>query len=50
MIHTEMQGGLDDDSAGLTAYVLMALLEDESNVVRQGRKRESDLGALFLLF
>ncbi|XP_075883602.1 CD109 antigen-like [Nelusetta ayraudi] len=32
VIHTEMQGGLDDDSAGLTAYVLMALLEDESNV------------------
>lgn len=35
VIHTEMQGGLDDGSAGLTAYVLMALLEDESYVVRK---------------
>lgn len=49
MIHTEMQGGLDGNSAGLTAYVLMALLEDESHVVRQGRRRQSELGALFLL-
>lgn len=38
VIHTEMQGGLDDGSAGLTAYVLTALLEDDSYVVRlQGR-------------
>lgn len=35
VIHTEMQGGLDDGSAGLTAYVSMALLEDESYVVRR---------------
>ncbi|XP_049917736.1 CD109 antigen-like [Epinephelus moara] len=32
LIHTEMQGGLDDGSVGLTAYVLMALLEDETYV------------------
>lgn len=36
VIHTEMQGGLDGGSAALTAYVLMALLEDESYVVSQG--------------
>lgn len=35
MIHTEMQGGLDNGPVALTAYVLMALLEDESYVVRQ---------------
>lgn len=46
VIHTEMQGGLDDGSAGLTAYVLMALLEDESYVVR---KEGPEPGA-FLLF
>ncbi|XP_042356057.1 CD109 antigen-like [Plectropomus leopardus] len=32
LIHTEIQGGLDNGSVGLTAYVLMALLEDESYV------------------
>lgn len=36
LIHTEMQGGLDNGTVALTAYVLMALLEDESNVVRKG--------------
>lgn len=46
VIHTEMQGGLDSSSAGLTAFVLMALLEDDSYVVRLGRKRESELAAL----
>ncbi|KAG8013590.1 hypothetical protein GBF38_022041, partial [Nibea albiflora] len=30
LIHTEMQGGLDNGPVALTAYVLMALLEDES--------------------
>uniref|UniRef100_A0A8C2Z6S3 CD109 molecule n=2 Tax=Cyclopterus lumpus TaxID=8103 RepID=A0A8C2Z6S3_CYCLU len=30
LISTEMQGGLDGGSVGLTAYVLMALLEDDS--------------------
>ncbi|XP_047197493.1 CD109 antigen-like [Hippoglossus stenolepis] len=30
LIHTEMQGGLDNSSVGLTAYVLIALLEDET--------------------
>eukprot|EP00066_Takifugu_rubripes_P028231 XP_011617497.1 PREDICTED: CD109 antigen-like [Takifugu rubripes] len=34
LIHTEMQAGLDDAPVALTAYVLMALLEDESYVVR----------------
>ncbi len=33
LIHTEMQGGLDDGPVALTAYVLMALLEDESYAV-----------------
>ncbi|KAM4723448.1 CD109 antigen [Anableps anableps] len=28
LIHTEMQGGLDDSSVALTAYVLLAFLED----------------------
>ncbi|XP_070776881.1 CD109 antigen-like [Enoplosus armatus] len=32
LIHTEMQGGLDNSPVALTAYVLMALLEDESYV------------------
>uniref|UniRef100_A0A3Q4AFB4 Uncharacterized protein n=1 Tax=Mola mola TaxID=94237 RepID=A0A3Q4AFB4_MOLML len=35
LIHTEMQGGLDDGPVALTAYVLMALLEDNSYVVSQ---------------
>ncbi|XP_060919349.1 CD109 antigen [Labrus mixtus] len=30
LIHTEMQGGLDGGSVALTAYVLIALLEDET--------------------
>ncbi|XP_039994174.1 CD109 antigen-like isoform X2 [Xiphias gladius] len=30
LIHTEMQGGLDNGPVALTAYVLMALLEDET--------------------
>ncbi|XP_040917246.1 CD109 antigen-like [Toxotes jaculatrix] len=30
LIHTEMQGGLDNDPVALTAYVLIALLEDET--------------------
>ncbi|XP_041810122.1 CD109 antigen-like [Chelmon rostratus] len=30
LIHTEMQGGLDNGPVALTAYVLMALLEDGS--------------------
>ncbi|XP_053290845.1 CD109 antigen [Pleuronectes platessa] len=30
LIHTEMQGGLDNSSVALTAYVLIALLEDET--------------------
>lgn len=34
LIHTEMQGGLDDGPVALTAFVLIALLEDESYVVR----------------
>lgn len=34
LMHTEIQGGLDNGSEALTAYVLMALLEDESYVVR----------------
>lgn len=33
LISTEMQGGLDNSSVGLTAYVLMALLEDNGLVV-----------------
>lgn len=33
LIHTEMQAGLDDAPVALTAYVLMALLEDESYMV-----------------
>lgn len=36
LIHTEMQGGLDDGPVALTAYVLIALLEDESYAVRWG--------------
>lgn len=36
VIHTEVQGGLDTGSVALTAYVLMALLEDESYVVSRG--------------
>ncbi|KAM9341256.1 CD109 antigen [Symphorus nematophorus] len=32
LIHTEMQGGLDDGPVALTAYVLMALLEDDTYV------------------
>ncbi|XP_076605206.1 CD109 antigen-like [Chaetodon auriga] len=32
LIHTEMQGGLDNGPVALTAYVLMALLEDDSYV------------------
>jgi len=36
LISTEMQGGLDGGSVGLTAYVLMALLEDDSYVVSRG--------------
>lgn len=36
LIHTEMQGGLDSGSMAVTAYVLIALLEDESYVVCQG--------------
>ncbi|TMS21555.1 CD109 antigen [Larimichthys crocea] len=34
LIHTEMQGGLDNGPEALTAYVLMGLLEDESYVDR----------------
>ncbi|XP_069392339.1 CD109 antigen-like isoform X2 [Paralichthys olivaceus] len=30
LIHTEMQGGLDNSSVALTAYVLIALLEDDT--------------------
>ncbi|XP_056249879.1 CD109 antigen-like [Seriola aureovittata] len=30
LIHTEMQGGLDNGPVALTAYVLIALLEDET--------------------
>ncbi|XP_060938965.1 CD109 antigen-like [Limanda limanda] len=30
LIHTEMQGGLDNSSVALTAYVLIALLQDET--------------------
>nr|XP_046269872.1 CD109 antigen-like [Scatophagus argus] len=32
LIHTEMQGGLDNGPVALTAYVLIALLEDNSYV------------------
>ncbi|XP_070698418.1 CD109 antigen-like [Pempheris klunzingeri] len=32
LIHTEMQGGLDNSPVALTAYVLIALLQDESYV------------------
>ncbi|XP_044022480.1 CD109 antigen-like isoform X2 [Siniperca chuatsi] len=32
LIHTEMQGGLDNGTVALTAYVLIALLEDASYV------------------
>lgn len=34
LIHTEMQGGLDNGPVALTAYVLMALLEDNTYAVR----------------
>lgn len=47
VMHTEMQGGLDDDSAGLTAYVLMALLEDESYVVREEGPEPGAFSTLF---
>uniref|UniRef100_A0A8C8E393 CD109 antigen n=1 Tax=Oryzias sinensis TaxID=183150 RepID=A0A8C8E393_9TELE len=30
LIHTEMQGGMDDSSVALTAFVLVAFLEDDS--------------------
>lgn len=33
LIHTEMHAGPDDAPVALTAYVLMALLEDKSYVV-----------------
>ncbi|XP_062295771.1 CD109 antigen-like [Scomber scombrus] len=33
LIHTEMQGGLDNGPVALTAYVLMALLEDDNYAV-----------------
>lgn len=33
LIHTEMHAGPDDAPVALTAYVLMALLEDESYAV-----------------
>ena len=33
LIHTEMQEALDSGQVGLTAFVLMALLEDESYAV-----------------
>lgn len=36
LIHTEMQGGLDNGPVAVTAYVLIALLEDETYVVCQG--------------
>lgn len=36
LIHTEMQGGLDNGPVALTAYVLMALLEDENYMVSYG--------------
>lgn len=35
LIHTEMQGGLDNGSVALTAYVLIALLEDQTYAVCQ---------------
>lgn len=38
LIHTEMQGGLDNGPVALTAYVLIALLEDKSYVVSQEKK------------
>ncbi|XP_050934300.1 LOW QUALITY PROTEIN: CD109 antigen-like [Lates calcarifer] len=34
LIHTEMQGGLDNGSVALTAYVLIALLEDQTYAER----------------
>lgn len=36
LIHTEMQGGLDNGPVALTAYVLIALLEDETYLVCAG--------------
>ena len=33
LIHTEMQGGLDDGPVALTAYVLLAFLEDDTYAV-----------------
>ncbi|TDG98647.1 hypothetical protein EPR50_G00202840 [Perca flavescens] len=32
LIHTEMQGGLDNGPVALTAYVLIALMEDQSHM------------------
>lgn len=34
LIHTEMQGGLDNGPVALTAYVLIAVLEDDNYAVR----------------
>lgn len=34
-IHTRMQGGSDDNAVALTAYVLLAFLEDEIYSVSQ---------------
>lgn len=41
VIHTEMQAGLDDAPAALTAFVLIALLEDENYAVG-GHTRAGD--------
>lgn len=35
VLHTEMQGGLDEDSVALTAYVVLAFLEEENHNVSQ---------------
>lgn len=40
LIHTEMRGGLDNGPVALTAYVLLALLEDETYAVRSAEKGE----------
>lgn len=52
LIHTEMQGGLDKSPVALTAYVLIALLEDENYVVHQGSwsSLENHLKTIFLQF
>lgn len=42
LMHTEMQGGLDNDPVALTAYVLTALLEDDIYSVSPGRKPQSE--------